>query len=114
MACNAPPTNTRPARNAASEAPAGNPTAIKRAIDHWRTATLTNGPRQIESPVMYPQNAIIGTSIQGAAAAVLTPTNVDMAIPILASTTAATRLRVSPWNEAIPAGRAPSATYAPY
>ncbi|HKM87171.1 MAG TPA: hypothetical protein VJX48_01060 [Xanthobacteraceae bacterium] len=58
---------------------------------------------------MYPQTATIGTRTQGTVAAATVPTNVDTAMPMLAASTATTRLRVAPWNDAIPAGRAPNA-----
>src|SRR2546427_5481688 len=43
----------------------------------------------------------------------MAPRNVESAMPILAAATAATRLRLTPWNEAKPAGSAPSAAKAP-
>src|SRR6266446_1715940 len=43
----------------------------------------------------------------------MAPRNVESAMPILAAATAATRLRLAPWNEAKPAGSAPSAAKAP-
>ncbi len=82
---------------------------MSKAADHCRTVTLHLGPRHTASPVMYPHAATIGTSSQGTLAAVTVPTNVDTAMPRLAISTAATRLRVAPWNDAIPAGKAPSA-----
>ena len=109
MVCKRPPPSTRPVRNAASEGPCGKPTAISKAAAHCRTATLHLGPRQTASPVMYPQTATIGTRSQGTLAAATVPTNVETAMPMLAASTATTRLRVPPWNDAIPAGSAPSA-----
>ena len=54
-----------------------------------------------------------GTSSHGAAAATVPPTKVDTAMPALATATAVTLVRVTPWNDAIPAGSAPSDAKAP-
>src|SRR5262245_55209656 len=45
--------------------------------------------------------------------AAVAPTKVATAMPRLATTTAARRLRVTPWNDAKPAGSAPRAAKAP-
>jgi hypothetical protein len=71
---------------------------------------LTRCPTETASPVMYPQTATMGTSNHGAVAAVIAPTKVDTAMPALATATAVTRLRVSPWKETTPTGSAPRAT----
>ena len=55
-----------------------------------------------------------GTSSHEAAAATVPPPKVDTAMPALATATAATLVRVTPGNDASPAGSAPSDAKAPY
>ena len=57
---------------------------------------------------------ITGTRAQGTPNAAAPPMNVEIAMPATARLTSRTRVRVTPWNETIPAGTAPSAAKVPY